>query len=228
MKLGSGSTSSCSNRGPSVCPDCLPLPMEAADTAVLTKFADTLLDPEIVERAIADALGELRPAPMWSTPGAPRFRRSCAGLKDERQRYVDSVAKGREIGVLVKALRERDQRCLDLQRELASLDGVRRVSASDVQKIERLMRPKLADWRQMLRRHAPLAQQILMRRIDGRLTFTPDVAQRIYTFTGTATLRNLLRGLVPADGKQAVPQVWRARRDSNPRPTGSKPVALSS
>ena len=84
--------------------------MEAADTAVLTKFADTLLDPEIVERAIADALGELRPAPMWSTPGAPRFRRSCAGLKDERQRYVDSVAKGRKIGVLVKALRERDLR----------------------------------------------------------------------------------------------------------------------
>ena len=211
-----------------MCPDCLPLPMEAADTAVLTKFADTLLDPEIVERAIADALGELRPAPMWSTPGAPRFRRSCAGLKDERQRYVDSVAKGRKIGVLVKALRERDQRCLDLQRELASLDGVRRVSASDVQKIERLMRPKLADWRQMLRRHAPLARQILMRLIDGRLTFTPDVAQRIYTFTGTATLGNLLRGLVPSDGKQAVPQVWRARRDSNPRPTGSKPVALSS
>jgi len=77
--------------------------MEAADTAVLTKFADTLLDPEIVERAIADALGELRPAPMRSTPGAPRFRRSCAGLKDERQRYVDSVAKGRDIGMLVKA-----------------------------------------------------------------------------------------------------------------------------
>ncbi len=67
-----------------------------------------------------------------------------------------------------------------------------------------------------------------MRLIDGRLTFAPDAERRIYTFTGTATLGNVLEGLVPSKEEQALPWVWRARRDSNPRPTGSKPAALSS
>ena len=45
-------------------------------------------------------------------------------------------------------------------------------------------------------------------------------------FSGTATLGNLLDGQV-SENDAVGPWVWRARRDSNPRPTGSKPAALS-
>jgi hypothetical protein len=78
----------------------------------------------------------------------------------------------------------------------------------------------------MLRRHGPVARQMLAKLIDGRLTFMPDIEQRLYRFSGTATLGNLLDGQV-SENDAVGPWVWRARRDSNPRPTGSKPAALS-
>ncbi len=185
-------------------------------------------DPEIVEGAIADALGELRPTHDAIEATRAALDAELRRAEAERQRFIDAVAKAGDLDVIVKALRERDQRCAELQRDLAALNGTQRLRPADVQRIERALRKKLADWRTTLRRQAPLARQVLLRLIDGRLTFTPDARQRIYTFTGTATLGHVLEGLVPPDEKRVVPQVWRARRESNPRPTGSKPVALSS
>ncbi len=37
---------------------------------------------------------------------------------------------------------------------------------------------------------------MLAKLIDGRLTFMPDIEQRLYRFSGTATLGNLLSGQV--------------------------------
>jgi hypothetical protein len=51
-----------SNRGRAICPNGLSLPMVAADRAVLDQFEQVVLDPEIVEAAIADALVELQPS----------------------------------------------------------------------------------------------------------------------------------------------------------------------
>ena len=80
----------------------------------------------------------------------------------------------------------------------------------------------------MLKRQAPVAHQMLSKLIDGRLTFTPDIERRLYRFSGTATLGNLLTGQVAQADDEVGPWVWCARRDSNPRPTGSKSAALSS
>jgi hypothetical protein len=70
--------------------------------------------------------------------------------------------------------------------------------------------------------------QMLAQLIAGRLTFVPDFEPHSYTFEATATSGNLLKGLVLPIEDEELPLVWRARRESNPRPTGSKPVALSS
>lgn len=112
-----------------MCANNLPLPMDAAETAVLDQFADCVLDPEIVEGAIEDALSELRPSGDAADVGRAALEAVLRRAEDERQRYVDAVGKVGEIGVLVKALRERDQRCADLQRELAALNGIRAARA---------------------------------------------------------------------------------------------------
>ena len=93
-----------------------------------------------------------------------------------------------ERPTLAKALAACEQRRVQLQRDLAVLDGTARASTVDVKGIEKALRGKLKDWRK--------------------------------------ALDKLIVGLVPSAG-QALPSVWRARRDLNPRPTGSKPAALS-
>ena len=70
-----------------------------------------------------------------------------------------------------------------------------------------------------------IAPQMLAELIDGRLTFAPNFEARSYSFSGTATFDRQIEGIIEENAK---PLVWRARRDSNPRPTGSKPAALSS
>jgi hypothetical protein len=108
------------------------------------------------------------------------------------------------------------------------LTGRRRASVTHVDQMVRDLRKRLDDCRRTLRRHAPIVRQILMRLIVDRLVFESDPVARLYRFSGTATLRDLLKGVIGIPGKSAVTQGSCARRDSNPRPTGSKPVALSS
>ena len=62
-----------------------------------------------------------------------------------------------------------------------------------------------------------MARQVLTRLIDGRIVFTPDLDTRSYAFEGTATLGNLLKGIVLPKSGQTLRSVWRPQRDSNPR-----------
>src|SRR5947208_14304119 len=50
------------HRGQTVCANSLWLPMAPADDAILTRMSDYVLDPEIVDVAIMDAVQELRPS----------------------------------------------------------------------------------------------------------------------------------------------------------------------
>jgi site-specific DNA recombinase len=220
--------SSYSNRGPSVCPNRLPLPMDGADLAVLDQLATHVLDAEVVEGAIQDALAELRAPAATAEATRATLESDLKRVEQEQQRYAEAIASAGDVAVLVQALQVRERRRVDLRDALAALDGQRRASSFDVKRIERDLRRRLDDWRGLLRRQTPVARQILTKLIDGRLTFTPDPEQGLYRFEGAATLGTLLRGVTSSTkADEAMPWVWRARRDLNPRPTGSKPGALS-
>jgi site-specific DNA recombinase len=215
------------NRGRTACSNRLHLPMQPADFAVLNKFADYVLDPDVVEGAIADSLEELRPSAEATVATRAALETELRRVESQQQRYADAIATAGDVDVLVKALQDRQHHRVRLQREIEAIGGARPVSPFDIQRIEKDLRCQLKDWRALLRREAPIARQMLMKLIDARLTFTPDFEAKSYAFTGTATFDKLLEGLIsPKDG-EALPWVWCARRDSNPRPTGSKPAALS-
>jgi hypothetical protein len=62
----------------------------------------------------------------------------------------------------------------------------------------------------MLKRQTPLARQMVMRLLDGRIAWTPRREEGLYEFAGKAKLEKLLAGLV--DLREGV----RPQRDSNP------------
>ena len=70
----------------------------------------------------------------------------------------------------------------------------------------------MANWKGLLRRHAPQGQQILKKLIEGRLLMTPfaDETPAYYRFEGTGSLVGLLAGIVPQKGAS---------------PTGFEPVS---
>ncbi len=56
----------------------------------------------------------------------------------------------------------------------------------------------LTDWQGLLSRHTPQAREILRHVLEGRLIFTPGPQERVYTFSGQASLGRLLAGTIPA------------------------------
>jgi hypothetical protein len=59
------------------------------------------------------------------------------------------------------------------------------------------IREKSEEWRALLRKHAPIARQIVRKLVDGRIVFTPDPEARRYRFTMPGTLGNFFSGIVP-------------------------------
>jgi hypothetical protein len=81
------------------------------------------------------------------------------------------VAQGGDLTVLLEGIRARKQRRRALQEELAGLEGLRPVSARDLQDIQRDVEGRLTDWRGLLRRQLVQSRQILRRLLVGRIVF---------------------------------------------------------
>ena len=188
--------------------------MEQADLAVLDQFADYVLDKDIVDGAIMDAIAELRPAADAVSAARAGLEGEIRKLEGEQGRLVKSIALAGGVAALTSALKDREGRLTHLRRELAAVTGAREIACFDPRRIEMDLRKKIDEWRGLLRRQTPIARQMLTKLINGRLVFAPDVEQRCYTFTGTATLGNLLKGLV-LPNEPALPLVIRPQRDSN-------------
>lgn len=107
-------------------------------------------------------------------------------VEDEQGRLVESIALAGDVAVLAAALKDREGRRAHLRHELAAITGAREIARFDSRRIETDLWKKVDDWRGMLRRQAPIARQM----------FAPDEEHNCYTFTGRATLGNLLTGLV--------------------------------
>jgi hypothetical protein len=150
--------------------------MEAADRSVLATFAD-VLTPEIVEGAITDAVAALQ-----ARDGDKGRRETLTAeldrLNSELERYASAIATAGEVAVLAKALRGREHQRLQIQRELALLDGVGQ-TAFDARRINSVLREKLADWKGTLLRQTPLSRQLLMKLIDGSSRSSPTTSAGI-------------------------------------------------
>lgn len=88
------------NKGASTCANGLPLPMREADDAVLTPIRDYVLQPTIVEGALADAVEMLRPQADTVDAQRANLQAQRAHIEQQLQaldglRHVSQVDMGR-------------------------------------------------------------------------------------------------------------------------------------
>ena len=170
--------------------------MEAANHAVLSSIERDLLQPEIVAAAIETALATLT-APDEAAPGQRlALVAERAVLEDELARLAAAVATGGEVRALLAAMKDRETRCEQIQRQLAALEGLGKLQKLDRHRLERELKACLADWQGLLSRHVSQTRQILRKLLVGRIRFTPKIeaGERMWEFAGQGVLDRLLAG----------------------------------
>ena len=180
-------------QGATVCSNRLPIRMTDADEAVVGTVEKTLMNPAVIERALALAEAEL------IDDGAARRRAplvvDLAALDADVERLTTAIKRGGDLDPLLAALRESESRRGELRQQIVALDAAPRTMPLDADAVRAKLRSYVADYRKLLRGHVPQTQQILRRLVVGKLTFTPKL-NGDYEFAGKGTVRPLLAGVV--------------------------------
>ena len=184
-------------RGVAVCDNQAWIPMRAADEAVLEAIESDVLQPAIVEAAVARAL-QMLTAPQEVEQRRVHLERALASVQGELARLTSAIAAGGDLPALIAALKARDAERDRLTLDLAAI--ARRASAPQLDRAQLTakLRERLEDWRGLVRRHVPQARQILRKLLRGRLVFTPEVRGSCegYRFTGEGALDRFLSGFL--------------------------------
>jgi site-specific DNA recombinase len=191
-------------RGRTVCANSLRLPMARADAALVTKVRDYVLDPEIVEGAIVDAIQELRPGRDTIEAKRQSLVADLARIETEQLRFVAAIAAAGEMDALTRALKDSERTRARMQQELAALDGLARLDTFDPRRVERDLRTRLDEWRELVGRQTPIARQVLAKLLDGKVAWTPRREDGLYEFAGRVRFDQVLKGIVHTESLVAV------------------------
>jgi site-specific DNA recombinase len=197
-------------RGQAVCPNNLTVPEAHANAAVLSELKTSLLNPTVLEAAVACAVAML----CQPDDDGRALRQELVRVKREIQRYTEAIGAGGDVPALVQALRAADDRQRHLNARLRALDDA--VADLSPAAVCADLRARLTDWRALLHDEPTKARGVLRQLIVGRLDLVADTDRQGYTFTGTGTLIPILQGVIPALGESL------SRIDTSP--TGFEPV----
>jgi site-specific DNA recombinase len=182
-------------RGSTVCPGGLVLPMEPTNRAILSTIEREVLHPDVVQRAMRQALGSLNAPADTAVPRQTALQAEVAVIDQELTRLAAGVAQGGDLKVLLEGIRAREQRRRALQEELVGLQSLRPVTAGDLQQLQRDVEARLSDWRGLLSRQITQSRQILKKLLVGRIVFRQR-EDGVYEFSGQASLGRVLAGIV--------------------------------
>lgn len=191
--------SSFHHRGKAVCPNSLEMPPEAADVAVVEAMERELLDPNILEAAAARAVARVAAPPVDVNTRRQALHTALSHTEAALARLTQAVAEGGSVATLVQAIRDQERRQQTIRAELADLDHPRVVPLSAPQ-LHAVLQAKAEEWQALLRKHAPIARQMMRKLVEGRIVFTPDREARRYRFRVPGTLANFLSGIVCLQG----------------------------
>ena len=206
-------------RGRRICDNDLIAPLEAAEAAVRETFERHVLRPDVVTAVLREAMQQLQPAQNTQATRRAEIERQLAQVRTELARLTEAIIAGGDLPTLTQAMKDRERRRAQLERELQGLADLAEVSQISVADLERELSLILDDWRALLAKHAPQARQVLRKLLDGRLAFTPQEEDgvRYYEFTGKGVLDPILTGALPAiANKSGDLKRWWPQRDSNP------------
>jgi len=132
-----------------MCPNSLEMRLQDADDAVLTALQRELLNPGILEEAIARVAARVAAPPVdldarRHALETERLQAECA-----LARLTEAVASGGAIATLVQAIRDQERRQHAIRAELANLDRPR-VAPLNVRELQALLRTKAEEWQALL------------------------------------------------------------------------------
>ena len=178
------------------------------ETPTWSDVEQELLDPEIIEAAIARAAGRAAIPAVDLDARRDALETARTHTKGALARLTQAVAEGGGLATLVQAIRDQERRHQAIRAELADLDRPR-LALPNVPQLQAMARAKAEEWKALLRKHAPIARQMLRKLVEGRIVFTPDRKTRRYTFLATGTLANLFSGMVcPLAGASPICASW--------------------
>jgi DNA invertase Pin-like site-specific DNA recombinase len=190
------------------CTNAVPLPMPAADHAILSQIESTILRPEVITATIQECLRRLDPGKRAARRAG--LEREAQILERELGNLTRAIAQGRRPESLLAEIERREGRRTEIQADLARLAQAEQLASLDLTKLESQLRERLKDWQGLLARHVLQARQILGKLLPTRLVMTPE--PNGYRFEGTGRITPLIRGLIPTSDLQE----WWPQRDSNP------------
>ena len=183
-------------RGSSVCANSLEVPMGRSDEAVLGAIRGDVMNADVISATLRKALARLKPAANRAQARRLDLDRQLATVNRELERLTSALASGGNLQTLVQAIREREAQRDTLMQEIAAVAGAERVGKMDWAALERQLKGKLDEWRELLGRHAPQARQVLKKLLSGPIMFTPhrEPAAKYYSFKATVNIGKLLTG----------------------------------
>jgi len=171
------------------------LHIDDADTALLDALAEDILQPDIIGDAIERAVAQL--APGARKEEADRLRAELASVQRSVSNLTDALAAGGELTSLIERLKAEELGRLDLEARIATADHLAQVL--DVGAIRARLRPKVSEWRDLLRQRAAMAQsrQMLRKMLDGPVTLTELPDGGGVALAGRATYERIFEGILP-------------------------------
>ncbi len=113
-------------------------------------------------------------------------------------RLTTAVAAGGDVPALVEAIKAHERQRVALEGRLKAL---RRPPVTFDAALERRLLAAVGEWRDVLGRHVAQARQIVVKLLEGRLTFEPETrhGRSGFRFHAVGTVAKLIAGVVPGE-----------------------------
>lgn len=168
-----------------------------AQYAVAGVLGGSILQPAILVSAVRQAVARLRPDDNALAARRVALTAELATVQSELGRYAEAIASAGPVPALLTAIHTREQRREALERELAGLEGLARLSDVDEARlVEDLEAHLRMHWRGLLTKHVSVTRQLLRKLLTERVQIARHGAEA-YVFSGKATVGRLLSGALP-------------------------------
>ena len=173
--------------------------MLAADDAVIGALEAELLTPAFIDSIVAKVLTRTTSTGTDVEQQRADLRTHLAAVTSELNRLVEGLACTGVSSALTTAIRARERQQAALQTALATLDRRGTLATVESQRIATAAREKAQECKALLRRHTPVARQILAKTLREKFVFRPETKgkERGVRFTGESCVIPLLQGIVP-------------------------------
>jgi len=176
---------------------------------VLRAIERDVLDPEVVEAALALALQQLTQSDMGTAARRDELKAELIRIEAELARYAEAIADAGPLDTILRAIKVREQRRDTIRAELKML-APQKPREVDVGRIRATLSEYLNDWTAMARAGAVEARRLLREVLVDRIVFRPvprppDMppvkgpgrrARLVYEFVGEASLSKLFADLI--------------------------------